>query len=274
MGVTHVIRGREHEVNTTKQLYVYKCMSWEPPVFVHIGRLKLEGFILSKSKIRELLAREPEKFLGYDDPRFGTIAALRRRGVLPEAIRELILSVGAKETDATISWANLASINRRLLDPIADRIMYVSNPEELVYEGGCVDAEIPYHPERPERRTIRLCNGDVILVNREDVELKEVRLMGAVNVKFEGGKAVMTSRDLRYAKEKKLQIVQWVPKRDAVKLTIYKPEGLEMKKIEGYAENTLKAYKVDSKLQLIRFGFIRIDGIEEDGSYKAFLIHE
>jgi glutamyl-tRNA synthetase len=84
----------------------------------------------------------------------------------------------------------------------------------------------------------------------------------------------MTSRDLRYAKEKKLQIVQWVPKRDAVKLTIYKPEGLEMKKIEGYAENTLKAYKVDSKLQLIRFGFIRIDEIEEDGSYKAFLIHE
>ncbi len=275
MGVTHVIRGREHEVNTVKQLYIYKCMSWEPPIFIHIGRLKLEGFILSKSKIRELLSKEPEKFLGYDDPRFGTIAALRRRGILPEAIRELILSIGAKETDATISWTNLASINRRILDPIADRIMFVGNPQELVYEGECVDAEIPFHPDRPERkRVIRLCSGDVILVNREDVELGEVRLMGAVNVKFMEGKAVMTSRDLRYARERRLQIVQWVPKKDAVKLVVYKPEGLEMKKIEGYAENTLRMYSVDSKLQLIRFGFIRIDRVEADGSYKAFLIHE
>lgn len=273
MGITHVIRGKEHEVNTAKQLYIYKCMGWEPPVFLHIGRLKLEGFILSKSKIRDLLSREPGKFLGYDDPRFGTIAALRRRGILPDAIRELILSVGAKETDATISWANLASINRRILDPVADRVMYVSNPQELIYEGECVDAEIPFHPSRPEKRSIRLCNGEVILVNREDVELKEVRLMGAVNVKLEGGKAVMTSRDLSYARERRLQIVQWVPKRDAVKLAVYKPEGLEMKKIEGYAESALKMYGVDSKLQLVRFGFIRVDKVEADGSYRAFLIH-
>jgi glutamyl-tRNA synthetase len=98
--------------------------------------------------------------------------------------------------------------------------------------------------------------------------------MGAVNVKLEGGRAIMTSRDLRYARERKLQIIQWVPKRDAVKLVVYKPEGLEMKKIEGYAEGALKAYKVDSRLQLVRFGFIRIDRVEDDGSYKAFLIHE
>ena|GEM_PF-5914357 len=32
--------------------------------------------------------------------------------------------------------------------------------------------------------------------------MKEVRLMGAVNVKFENNKAVMISRDLRYAKER------------------------------------------------------------------------
>jgi len=274
MGITHVIRGKEHEVNTEKQLYVYKCMGWEPPFFIHIGRLKLEGFILSKSRIRELLSKEPEKFLGYDDPRFGTIAALRRRGVLPEAIRELILSVGAKESDATISWSNLASINRKLLDPIADRIMFVSDPVELTYEGECVDAEIPFHPDKPERkRVIRLCPGDRIVVNRDDAKLGEVRLMGAVNVRIDGDRAVMTSRDLKYARERRLQIVQWVPLKDFVRLTVYEPRGLELAKIEGYAEGALRMYGVDSRLQLVRFGFIRVDRVKPDG-YEAFLIHD
>ena len=273
MGITHVIRGREHEVNTWKQLYVYNCMNWTPPTFIHTGRLKLEGFILSKSKIRELLSREPGKFLGYDDPRFGTIASLRRRGILPEAIRELILNVGIKETDATITWSNLASINRKLLDPIADRVMFVGDPVEFTYEGECVDAEIPFHPDRPERRTIRLCPGDRILINRDDAKLGEVRLMGAVNVRLEGGKAVMVSKDLRYAREKGLQIIQWVPLRDAVRLTVYEPRGLEMVRVDGYAEGILRRYGVDSRLQLVRFGFVRIDRVKPDG-YEAFLIHD
>ncbi|MDM7275071.1 MAG: glutamate--tRNA ligase [Thermoprotei archaeon] len=273
MGVSHVIRGREHEVNTEKQLYVYKCMGWEPPVFIHTGRLKLEGFILSKSKIRDLLSKSPQEFLGYDDPRFGTIAALRRRGILAEAIREAIMGVGIKETDATISWANLASVNRRLLDARADRIMFTANPVEHVYEGECVDAEIPYHPERPQKRTIRVCGGDKIFIDRGDIELKEVRLMGMANVKIENGKATMISRDLDYARKKKLQIIQWVPARGAVKLTIYKPEGLKLHKIKGYAEPALKEYKEDSRLQLVRFGFIRIDKIVEE-EYTAILTHE
>ncbi len=125
MGITHVLRGKEHQLNTEKQLAVYKCMGWRPPFFIHFGRLKLEGFILSKSKIRKLLEERPGEFMGYDDPRFGTIAGLRRRGILSEAIRQIILEVGVKPTDATISWANLAAVNRKLLDERADRIMYV-----------------------------------------------------------------------------------------------------------------------------------------------------
>ena len=33
-----------------------------------------------------------------------------------------------------------------------------------------------------------------------------------------------------------------------------------MKRIEGYAENIVKMYGVDSRLQLARFGFIRVTG--------------
>jgi len=275
MGVTHVLRGKEHQVNTEKQLYVYRCMGWKPPVFVHFGRLKLEGFIMSKSYIRKLLEENPDKFLGYDDPRFGTIAGLRRRGILPEAIRRIILRVGVKPGDAKISWANLAALNRKLLDPIADRLMYVWEPVELRLEGvdECIVAEIPYHPDRPERkRIIRVCPGDTILVNRGDAEKGELRLLGLANVSIENGKAVVTGFDVEEARKKRLPIVQWVPKEGAVSLEVLEPVELEFNVYRGYAEPALREYGVDARLQLIRFGFIRIDEEGPEG-YKAFLTH-
>ena len=274
MGVTHVLRGKEHQVNTEKQLYVYKCMEWEPPHFIHFGRLKLEGFIMSKSYIRRLLEENPGKFLGYDDPRFGTIAGLRRRGVLPEAIRELILTVGVKKGDATISWANLAAVNRKLLDPKADRIMFVWEPIELTLEASeCREARLPLHPDRPERtRVLRACPGDKVLVNKPDVEKGEVRLMGLGNFRVEEARLVLVNDSLEYARERKLPIVQWVPRDQAVPMVVLEPRGLEFQVYRGYAEPTLRNYGVDSRLQLVRFGFVRID--EAGGEYKAFYIHD
>ncbi len=274
MGVTHVLRGKEHQVNTEKQLYVYRCMGWDPPVFVHFGRLKLEGFIMSKSYIRRLLEENPDKFLGYDDPRFGTIAGLRRRGILPEAIRELILSVGVKPGDATVSWANLAAINRKLLDPIADRLMYVWDPVELRVEGigECIEALIPYHPDRPDRkRSIRVCPGETVLVNREDASRGEIRLIGLGNFQVNGSTLDFINDSLEYARERRLPIVQWVPPKDRTPLTVYEPQGLEFRVYEGYAEPALREYGADARLQLMRFGFIRVD--EAGEAYKAFYIH-
>jgi glutamyl-tRNA synthetase len=272
MRVTHVLRGKEHELNTEKQLYVYRCMEWKPPVFIHFGRLKLEGFILSKSQIKSLLEKNPGAFMGLDDPRFGTIAGLRRRGILPEAIREVILSVGVKPTDATISWANLASINRRILDKRADRIMFVWDPVELRVEGlgGCMDAEVPYHPERPEKRRIRVCDGDTVVLNRSDAA-GEVRLMGLANFKVEGSALRFTGSSLEEARRRKLPIVQWVKLREAVRALVLEPEGLELKRIEGLAEGELRRYGVDSRLQFVRFGFVRVDSAGDE--YTLILTH-
>ena len=274
MKVTHVLRGKEHQLNTEKQLYVYKCMGWEPPVFIHFGRLKLEGFILSKSKIKELIEKSPGKFLGYDDPRFGLIASLRRRGVLPEAIREVILSVGVKPNDATISWANLASVNRRLLDKRADRIMFVWEPVRLTVKGigGCIGAEIPYHPERPEKRVIKVCEGDRVLLNVSDAR-GSVRLMGLANFRVEGGELRFVGRSLEEARRLRMPIVQWVKEEESVPVTVLEPEGLELRRVEGYAEGEISRYPVDSRLQFVRYGFVRVDRVEGDGGYRVILTH-
>ena len=275
MGVTHVLRGKEHQVNTEKQLYVYRCMGWGPPTFIHFGRLKLEGFIMSKSYIRKLLEENPDKFLGYDDPRFGTIAGLRRRGILPEAIRQIIVSVGIKPGDAKISWANLAAVNRKLLDPVAERLMFVWDPSEYVLEGfdECMEAVIPYHPDRPEKtRRIRVCPGDKVLLNKRDAEAGLVRLMGLANFRVSGSTLYLESTSIEEAKEKRIPIIQWVPAREAVEMEVWEPVELDFKVYKGYAEKALREYSVDSRLQLIRFGFVRIDKVGDP--ILSFLTHK
>ena len=275
MGVTHVLRGKEHQVNTEKQLYIYRYMGWEPPTFIHFGRLKLEGFIMSKSYIRKLIEENPDKFLGYDDPRFGTIAGLRRRGILPEAIREVILRVGVKPGDAKISWANLAAVNRKMLDASADRIMFVGDPLKLRVEAPkCLEAELPYHPSHPERgtRKIVVCPGDEVMINRADTGAGELRLMGLGNFKVENGKLVFVSDDLAYARSRGLPIVQFVPTRSAVKTIVLLPKGLELERIEGYSEPALARYRVDDRLQFVRYGFVRVDTAGEE--YTVVYTHD
>ncbi len=282
LGITHVLRGKEHQVNTEKQLYVYKCMGWEPPVFIHFGRLKLEGFIMSKSYIRKLIEENPGKFLGYDDPRFGTIAGLRRRGITPEAIREVILEVGVKPGDAKLSWANLASVNRKILDSRADRIMFVregSVRAVIDTKGSCIDAMIPYHPERPRKRTIRVCHGDTVLVERKDLEAGEVRLIGLGNFRVElkdrstARLELLEDSSLEYARRNKLRLVHWVPDKGKIPVEVLIPEGLELIVERGYAEPAISEYGVDSILQFMRYGFIRIDNIT-DGKYTVIFSHK
>ena len=273
LGITHVLRGKEHELNTMKQEYIYKCLKWKMPVYIHFGRLKLEGFIMSKSYIRKIMSENPKEFLGYDDPRFGTISGLKRRGILPESIREVILEVGIKSGDAKLSWINLASVNRKKLDPIADRLMFVENPAKLsIEQPTCFNAELPLHPDTPNRkRSISVCNGDEILIDEKDINLKKFRLMELGNYEYKDGKLKFISKDINYARKEKLQIIQWVPYKESKEILIREPYGLQFKDHKGFAENYINNYNKGARLQFLRFGFIIIDNIDP---LTGFLTHK
>ena len=51
MEITHIIRGKEHLTNQTRQEFMYKNFGWEYPEAIHYGRLKISGASLSKSAI-------------------------------------------------------------------------------------------------------------------------------------------------------------------------------------------------------------------------------
>ncbi len=258
LGVTHILRGKEHAVNTLKQEYVYRYFGWKMPVTVHFGRLHLEGMILSKSVIRRGI--EEGRYTDWRDIRLGTLQALRRRGILPEAIWDLIMEVGVKASTAVVSVDKLHALNRKYLEPIADRYMFVPPPYVEAEITGLENprARLLYHPSHPERgeRVVEVPGGRVY-VNVRDVESGELRLMGLGNFRYENGRLVYISGGVEYAKEKKLPIVQWAPAETALHVRVVKAVGDEIVEEEGPAEPAVSKLKPGDQVQFLRYGFVK-----------------
>ncbi len=283
MGITHVLRAKEHLANTIKQTYLYKHMGWTMPEVISFGRMKLEGVILSKSKIRTGISKG--EYYGWDDPRLGTLMALRRRGILPETIREIIIDVGPKPVEATISWANLAALNRKRLESIANRYMFVRNgpwgkpPVMIIKNVDSLEAHLPFHPNYPERgyRTLKIETTNktaAVYIDYTDVyennkpkivQGLELRLMGLTNIRITSltEKEIIAENmgnNLEYAKNKGLTIIQWVPINNNVKIKIIMPGQI----VYGVGEPLLSKITIDTPVQFYRFGFARLDAMTED----------
>ncbi|MET1101394.1 MAG: glutamate--tRNA ligase [Pyrodictiaceae archaeon] len=286
MGVTHILRAREHMQNTTKQSFLYKHMGWSYPVVLHFGRLKLEGFIMSKSELKKLV--EAGIASGIDDPRFATLAGLRRRGILPETIRSIMIEVGVKQTDASISNANLAAANRSLVDKKAKRYMFVADPIKLVVDNLPWKERIieaPFHPNVSElgSRSFRLKGPQLeLLVSRSDIDIlrvkRVVRLMEAFNIEIVDAtssivKARYHSLSLEDARRHKAPIIQWVLPEEAVRVEVVKPMGLELKREEGFAEKAVGSASIGEIAQFVRYGFVRIDSRVEGDKAKIVAIY-
>ncbi|AFH42442.1 glutamate--tRNA ligase [Fervidicoccus fontis] len=284
MGVTHVIRGKEHKQNTIKQSHLYQYMGWKQPETIHLGRLKLEDFIMSKSQIKRILKESRGLYSGPDDPRFGTIMGLRERGILPEAIRNLILTVGAKSSDASISYVNLASENRKIIDPIAYRIMFVIEPVYLKIDNlkeGCLRTTISYHPDNKSlgSREYEVCNGDIISISRDDYEsinnsgTKSLRLMELANFEISGERLVFKSKSVDIARKEKLSIIQWVKKKNSTIASLLIPSKEELKVKYGDIEKVEILESLSGKtIQLIRVGFARVKRVSP--SVELVFSHE
>jgi len=282
MGVTHILRAKEHVTNTIKQRYLYDHMGWKYPETIHFGRLSLEGVVLSKSKTKKLIAERGLK--SYADPRLGTIQGLRRRGIVREAVWRIIKDVGIKGIDAKISLANLYAINRVIVDPIANRYMAVKSPVPVVIRGlrDEVKALIPIHPSRRETYTYTITDGARIYLSREDFNMVKnsvFRLLGMANFEIKGIEevngilhyiAVFHSLEHDVAKKLNAPIIQWVIEGEYVKSTMLKPIGLDLLEEELLVEKRIVSERVDSIIQLYRIGFARIDELREDSVVLVF----
>ncbi|RLG81707.1 MAG: glutamate--tRNA ligase [Thermoprotei archaeon] len=271
MRITHILRAKEHITNTIKQKYLYDHMGWKYPETIHFGRLSLEGIILSKSKMRKMIKEygiEP-----YSDPRFGTLSGLKRRGITREAIWEIVRSVGIKSIDAEISFANLAAINRSIIDPIAKRYMAIEKPIPLVFElEKPVTAYVIRHPSTGEKQSYTFDKGKhIVYISAKDYSIiknKVFRLMGMANFTIQerielngntGYKAEVISFSPEEAKKRKYPIIQWVKLEEAIGLDLLIPKGMEIIYRKLLVERYISERKPGDHVQLYRIGFAKID---------------
>ena len=103
LGMTHIIRGKDHRDNAKRQEMIYKALgkSKQYPWVGFIGRLHFKGLEMSTTKMKQGI--ESGKYSGWDDKKLPTAMSLKKQGYKPEAFWAFVEQRGISEVDKIIS---------------------------------------------------------------------------------------------------------------------------------------------------------------------------
>ena len=199
--ITHSICTLEFEDH--RPLYdwvVRECEFENPPRQIEFAKMYLTNVVTGKRYIKKLF--EDGIVDGWDDPRLVTIAALRRRGYTPEALRMVVELVGVSKANSSVDYAMLEYCIREDLKLKRPRMMAVLDPVKLIIdnypEGQTEMLSIPNNLENPEMGEREVPFSRELYIEREDFMENppkkyfrlfpgnEVRLMGAYFVTCTG----------------------------------------------------------------------------------------
>ncbi len=200
-GITHSICTLEFEDH--RPLYdwvVRECEYPNPPRQIEFAKMYLTNVVTGKRYIKRLV--EDGVVDGWDDPRLVTIAALRRRGYTPEAIRKFVELAGISKADSSCELDMLEYCIRDDLKLKKPRMLAVLHPLKLIIdnypEGETELLDMPNNLEVPEMGSRKVTFGRELWIEQEDfMEVpphkyfrlfpgNEVRLMGAYFAKCTG----------------------------------------------------------------------------------------
>jgi glutamyl-tRNA synthetase len=252
LGITLVIRGKEHELNQVKQAFIYDYFGWEQPAFLEYGLIKVPGLLSHKSEILQGICAK--RFSGWGDIRLPTLAALRRRGIQARAIRDYMLSLGVKRVDSQLDWKKLYNHNKKLIDAKTMRRFFVPDPVKISLPSGLPkEVRIANHPKEDLGERVIFVTKE-IFVSRKDFEGlkgKTVRLKDLRNVVL-GEECKDAGNEI----VQRMPKIQWVPA-NAVKARVLKADGGI---VEGLAEpSTADDFRVGEVVQFERFGYCCLD---------------
>ncbi len=192
--ITHSLCTLEFEDHRPLYDWVVKeCEYDHPPRQIEFAKLYLTNVVTGKRYIKKLV--EDGIVDGWDDPRLVSIAALRRRGYTPDAIRNFVKLAGVSKADSSIESAMLEYCIREDLKLKKSRIMAILDPIKLIIDnypkGQSELCTMPNNLENPELGEREIEFGRELYIEREDFMEEppkkyfrlfpgnEVRLMGA-----------------------------------------------------------------------------------------------
>src|SRR5687768_7913877 len=172
--VTHSLCTLEFEDH--RPLYdwlIENCPVPSRPRQYEFARLNLNYTVMSKRKLLKLVSDGLVR--GWDDPRMPTIAALRRRGYTPAAIRNFAERVGVAKRENVIDVGLLEFCVREDLNRSAPRVMGVLRPLKVVIEnydgptsGNVEEFETANNADDPSMGTRRVPFSKVLYIERDD----------------------------------------------------------------------------------------------------------
>ncbi len=140
------------------------------PRQIEFARLNLNYTVMSKRKLLRLV--QDGIVAGWDDPRMPTIAALRRRGYTPAAIRNFVERVGVAKRENVIDVGLLEFCVREDLNRTAARVMGVLRPLKVVIEnypeGQVEEFETPNNPDDASMGTRKVPFSRELYIERDD----------------------------------------------------------------------------------------------------------
>ncbi|HKZ62640.1 MAG TPA: glutamate--tRNA ligase family protein, partial [Nitrososphaera sp.] len=242
------------------------------PHLSEFSRLEFEGIPVSKRKIRPLIDNGTIK--SWDDPRLPTLAAFKRRGFVPEAIRRFVLSLGFTLAETKPPFETLEAFNRKIIDPMSPRLFFVKNPMEVRVKGAREnEVVLKNHPTDASLGTRRVTAGDRLYIAGDDAaNLKagdEIRLMELYNIKVTDIDSRLITAEISGDEiRQSMPKIQWIAKNDIFEYEVLIPKALyvgeeyntnSLEIARGFVESFVSSLKPDARVQFVRFGFCRID---------------
>lgn len=169
-GVTHSLCTLEYEPHRPLYDWFIAALGIFPSRQIEYNHLYLSHTMTGKRRLKEMV--EAGHVTGWDDPRLPTIAALRRRGVPPAALRRFATAVGLSKTHVLVQIERFEHLLREHLNRTARRVMAVLDPIRLIitnYPAGQVElVECDNNPEDPSAGTRQVPFSGELYVERDD----------------------------------------------------------------------------------------------------------
>ncbi len=268
--ITHPMRSKEYELRDELYYALFDALGWKKPHMVPFSRLAIKRAPIGKRLIVPLV--NEKKVMGWDDPRLPTLAGLRRRGILPQAIKDFVLSFGLSRVESEPDWEVLLAFNRKLLDPEAPHYFFVADPLELEVKGlEARTVQLKMHPKKDLGNREIIVRNPVFIAKSDASGLQEgeiFRLKDMCNVRLlKKGKKLLGELVPSGMAQKKIQWVSGgtecrvlVPKDLLDEKGDFDPKSLE--EIAGLCEKSCLDLSSGDITQFERFGFVRLDSRE------------
>jgi glutaminyl-tRNA synthetase len=177
-GQTDAIEGITHSLCTLEFSDHRPLYDWlisnlpvpSAPRQYEFARLNLSHTVLSKRLLTQLV--DEGHVQSWNDPRMPTLAAMRRRGVPPEALKAFVAELAITKNDGLVEHAMLEHSIREHLNKNAVRRMGVLKPLKVIIENYPKDVleevTVPNHPGNPEFGTRSVPFGREIWIEKDD----------------------------------------------------------------------------------------------------------